>query len=160
MATSSTSSLRNFIARLVALGRTIREIFTKVKSDRRLRNSTNVNIQSAIDVARLAKNRASAANKMDRSGTIGDIFKKDKKARPKRICVGYEFKHDAGNKSKRGSGGVNDELGSVEVSTNLSVYEVRGLILDKIREWLDRHYETSNQRAIKSSLKLTTIQEC
>lgn len=160
MATSSKSNLRNFVNRLVQLGRTQREIFTKVKQDKRLRNSNNTSIQTAIDAARLSKNRASQANAMDRSKTIGDIFKKDKKSKPKRICVGYEFNHDAGGKNKRGSGGANDELGSVEVDANLSVYEVRSVILDKIRQWLDRHYETSNQRTIKSSLKLTSIQEC
>jgi hypothetical protein len=42
----------------------------------------------------------------------------------------------------------------------MSIYDVRSLIFDQIRDWLNRYYETSNIRTIKASLKFTTIQEC
>lgn len=152
--------LRNYIARRVYLGQTTRAIFTAVKSDRKFKRTPNTRIQSIIDEFRLANNRAKAANKADRKKTIGEIISKDKKKRPGRICVNYVFSHNAGGRSARTSANGSEELSSIEVDSTMSIYEVRGLIFDQIREWLNRHYEVSNLRSIKASLQFSTIQEC
>lgn len=160
MASNDKRKLANVVARLVGLGKDTRYIFTYLKMDKKFKRTPNATIQRNIDAFRTAFNRANAANKMDRSGTIKDIFKKDKKKAPKRVCVNYEFTHDAGNKKKRGSRDGASELGSVEVDVTDTIYEVRAKILDTIQLWLEAHYETSNKRTIKSSLKITSIQEC
>ena len=159
MATDS-RQLRNYISRRVYLGQSTRSIFTAVKSDRKFKRTPNTRIQSIIDEFRLAVNRAKAANKGDRYKTIGEVIAKDKKKRPKRICVNYVFSHNAGGRSARTSANGSDELSSIEVDSTMTIYEVRGLIFDQIRNWLDRHYEVSNIRSIKASLHFSLIQEC
>lgn len=152
--------LRNYISRRVYLGQSTRQIYTAVKSDRKFKRTPNNRIQSIIDEFRLANNRAKAANKADRSKSIGEIISRDKKKRPKKICVNYVFSHNAGGRSNRTSTNGSEELSSVEVDSTMTIYEVRGLIFDQIRNWLDRYYETSNIRSIKASLQFSTIQEC
>lgn len=160
MARNDPRRLANLVARLVALGKTTRYIYTYIKMDTKFKRTPNATIQNNIETFRTAFARGRAANTVDRATTIKELFKKDKKASPKRVCVNYEFTHDAGGKSKRGSSNGSSDLGSVEVDVTDTIYQVRSKILDTIQLWVDAFYQTSNKRQIKSSLKITSIQEC
>ena len=151
---------RNTVSRLVALGNTTRQIFRFLKLDRKFRNTANSIITNAIEFFRQAFNRGRAANRASSTTTIGEIFNKDKKKRPIRVCVNYEFKHTMRGKSKRGSNQGSSDLGSVEVNASDTMKQVHTKILAVIQTWLDRYYQTSNRREIKSSLLMTSIQEC
>jgi hypothetical protein len=152
--------LKNVISRLVKQGKSTRYIFTYLKSDKKFKYANTKAINTQIDDSRLAYSRGKAANALTKDKTIGDIFSKDKKKRPKRICVDYDFKHNAKGKVSRSSGPGSDMLGSIEVDTTLTIGEVRTAILSRIQEWLDRYYQTSNKRSIRASIQITTIQEC
>lgn len=160
MAANDKRKLTNVIARLVSLGKTTRFIFTYLKMDKKFKSTNNSVISKHIENFRVAYERGRAAEKMDSKKPIKDIFKKDKKKTPGRVCINYEFTHDAGGKSKRGSRDGASELGSVEVESGDTIDEAKAKIMGVIQSWLDAHYETSNKRSIRSSLKIISIQEC
>ena len=157
---SDRRKLNNVVARLVSQGKSTRYIYTYLKSDTKFRNTTNKVIDKTIETYRLAFSRGRAANTLGANEPIGKVFAKDKKAKPNRICVDYEFKHDANGKSKRGSGSNSKELSSIEVESTATKAEIQKQIMTNIKEWLDKHYEHSNIRSIRSSLKIVSIQEC
>ena len=152
--------LNNVVARLVSQGRTTRYIFTYLKQDTKFRNVRNDTITKSIEKYRLAFSRGRAANTLGFNEPIGNVFSKDKKKRPGRICVDYEFKHAANGKNERGSASNSKELSSIEVDPGASMKEIKDEIMEGIRSWLDKHYQVSNLRSIRSSLKITSIQEC
>jgi hypothetical protein len=152
--------LNNVVARLVSQGRNTRYIFTYLKQDSKFRNVRNDTITKSIEKYRLAFSRGRAANTLGAKDDIGKVFAKDRKKRPGRICVDYEFKHAANGKNERGSNSNSKELNSIEVSSDATMKEIKDEIMGTIRAWLDKHYQVSNIRSIRSSLKITSIQEC
>lgn len=152
--------LRNVVARLVGLGRNIRYIFTYLKMDSKFKYTTDKIISATINFVKGAFGLGKAANSAKRDTPIKNLGDGLSGAKKKKLCVNYEFIHSANGKTKRGSSPNSSELGSIEANPDDKIGDIKDKIMEKIRAWIDAHYEDSNLRLIKSTLRITSIMEC
>jgi len=151
--------LRNVVVMLVKAARSTRHIFTYLKLDNKFKYTTNYAIQKAIDFARGIIGLGAKATNAPRNTTVNQLSGRSAKSKGRVIYVSYEFKHQGRSRAGINPASDTDILGTIVASSTNTVGEIKDMIMEVIKKWLTKHYEDSNLRSIRSSLKIASIQE-
>ena len=151
------STFRNFVFGLLSRGNNRRQIFQKVKTDSRFKRSSNSAIDNAIKDSKKSIDAGPALSKLKK----GEEIRKSLSGRVGKnanMQVGYRFAFDFpedAQSEKRGTKA--SAYFTIDVKGGMTKEDLIKKIMDQIQDWVDRHYETSNRRSIRQTLKFLSV---
>lgn len=136
--------IRDYIRRMLSLGKKTADIWQLIKSKPQYRSITNANLNKAFDAVNKNTRAAKELNKVKAATPIKKVIPGGSK-RSSKVRIDFTFRFTYPSGSSSGKVGREKTYMSLSINPNATKGEVNEVIRKQIREWIAEHYQDSEQ---------------
>lgn len=137
---ASKPQLRNSIAYLFSLGKSVNDVWRSIKTNPSYKFTTNTNIQNAIDRYQQGVSVAKAFPSATMKTTLGTLARVKGKGLPKSLDVSFKFNYQFPSGSSSGKVGLRPVHITISFPPGTTKREVLDAVNAEIRDWAARNY--------------------
>ena len=153
------SPFENFLRSIIGrFGATSNKVWQSVKKHPVFKSTTNINIQKGIDRVQTYWQQGKDWASWKATDVVGEKVAKSASTPKGKLVITYTVPLERDKPPKGGSTGSKTRTFSIEVSDKATKKNIRDIIAQETRDWLEEHYEEVDPSKVLNNLRIKGIE--